>query len=310
MENIFEQLAQQAVNGITIGGVYALIAIGYTMVYGVLSMLNFAHGEIYMIGGFAGWWVLQIFSVNHVPVMNAALLISLMIILSMGISALLGLLIERIAYRPLRNAPRMNLLLSSFGVSIFIQNFILYFQGAKVKVFHVAHLIPEGMRVFHIGGVVISFMRILVIVTCFFCMVILTVIIKKTNIGKSIRATAQDIEAAAFMGIDTDKIIVIVFLIGSALGGAAGILVSLLFTQVDYYVGFQAGIKGFTAAVLGGIGSIPGAMAGGLLLGLCEAMAVTFFPSAYKDVVAFVILIAVLIFRPQGLMGEKIREKV
>jgi branched-chain amino acid transport system permease protein len=310
MEDIFGQLAQQAVNGITIGGVYALIAIGYTMVYGVLSMLNFAHGEIYMIGGFAGWWVLQIFSVNHVPVMNAALLISLMIILSMGISALLGLLIERIAYRPLRNAPRMNLLLSSFGVSIFIQNFILYFQGAKVKVFHVSHLIPEGLRVFHIGGIVISFMRILVIVVCFLCMVVLTVIIKKTNIGKSIRATAQDIEAAAFMGIDTDKIIVIVFLIGSALGGAAGILVSLLFTQVDYYVGFQAGIKGFTAAVLGGIGSIPGAMAGGILLGLCEAMAVTFFPSAYKDVVAFVILIAVLIFRPQGLMGEKIREKV
>ncbi|MCF6248870.1 MAG: branched-chain amino acid ABC transporter permease [Desulfobacula sp.] len=310
MEDILGQLAQQAVNGITIGGVYALIAIGYTMVYGVLSMLNFAHGEIYMVGGFVGWWVLQIFSVNHVPVMNAALLISFMIVLSMGISALLGFLIERIAYRPLRNAPRMNLLLSSFGVSIFIQNFVLYFQGAKVKVFHISHLIPEGLRVFHIGGVVISFMRILVIVTCFICMVVLTLIIKKTNIGKSIRATAQDIEAAAFMGINTDKIIVIVFLIGSALGGAAGILVSLLFTQVDYYVGFQAGIKGFTAAVLGGIGSIPGAMAGGILLGLCEAMAVTFFPSAYKDVVAFVILIAVLIFRPQGLMGEKIREKV
>ncbi|WP_300459375.1 branched-chain amino acid ABC transporter permease [Desulfobacula sp.] len=310
MEDIFGQLSQQAINGITIGGVYALIAIGYTMVYGVLSMLNFAHGELYMIGGFTGWWVLQIFSINHVPVMNAALLISLMIVLSMAVSALLGLAIERIAYRPLRKAPRMNLLLSSLGVSIFIQNFILYFQGAKVKVFHISHLIPEGIRTFHVGGVVISFMRIIVILACFFLMVILTLIIKKTNIGKSIRATAQDIEAAAFMGIDTDKIIVIVFLIGSALGGAAGILVSLLFTQVDYYVGFQAGLKGFTAAVLGGIGSIPGAMAGGLLLGICEAMAVTFFPSAYKDVVAFAILIAVLIFRPQGLMGERIREKV
>lgn len=310
MEDILGQLSQQAINGITIGGVYALIAIGYTMVYGVLSMLNFAHGELYMIGGFTGWWVLQIFSVNHVPVMNAALLISLMIILSMGMSALLGLVIERIAYRPLRNAPRMNLLLSSLGVSIFIQNFILYFQGAKVKVFHISHLIPEAVRTFHVGGVVISFMRILVICVCFFLMVLLTLIIKKTNMGKSIRATAQDIEAAAFMGIDTDKIIVIVFLIGSALGGAAGILVSLLFTQVDYYVGFQAGLKGFTAAVLGGIGSIPGAMAGGLLLGICEAMAVTFFPSAYKDVVAFTILITVLIFRPHGLMGEKIREKV
>lgn len=310
MEDIDGQLSQQVINGITIGGVYALIAIGYTMVYGVLSMLNFAHGELYMIGGFTGWWVLQIFSVNHVPVMNAALLISLMIILSMGMSALLGLLIERIAYRPLRNAPRMNLLLSSLGVSIFIQNFILYFQGAKVKVFHVSHLIPDGLRTIHIGGTVISFMRILVIAVCFLLMILLTLIIKKTNMGKAIRATAQDIEAAAFMGIDTDKIIVKVFLIGSALGGAAGVLVSLLFTQVDYYVGFQAGLKGFTAAVLGGIGSIPGAMAGGLLLGLCEALAVTFFPSAYKDVVAFVILIGVLIFRPQGLMGERIREKV
>ncbi len=310
MEDIFAQLSQQVINGITLGGVYALIAIGYTMVYGVLSMLNFAHGELYMIGGFTGWWVLQLFSVNHVPVMNAALLISLMIILSMGMSALLGLVIERVAYRPLRNAPRMNLLLSSLGVSIFIQNFILYFQGAKVKVFHISHLIPEGMRLFHVGGVVVSFMRVLVISVCLVLMAGLTLVIKRTNIGKSIRATAQDIEAAAFMGIDTDKIIVIVFLIGSALGGAAGVLVSLLFTQVDYYVGFQAGLKGFTAAVLGGIGSIPGAMAGGLLLGVCEALAVTFFPSAYKDVVAFTILIAVLVLRPQGLLGEKSRDKV
>ncbi len=310
MEDIFGQLSQQLINGLTIGGVYALIAIGYTMVYGVLSMLNFAHGEIYMIGGFTGWWVLQFFSINHVPVMNAALLISLMIIIAMAISALLGLVVERIAYRPLRKAPRMNLLLSSLGVSIFIQNFILYSQGAKVKVFHIAHLIPERLQTFHIGGVVISFMRIVVIVVCFVLMLLLSLIIKKTTIGKSIRATAQDIEAATFMGIDTDKVIVNVFLIGSALGGAAGILVSLLFTQVDYYVGLQAGLKGFTAAVLGGIGSIPGAMAGGLLLGLSEAMAVTFFPSAYKDVVAFIILIVVLMVRPQGLWGEKIREKV
>jgi len=310
MEDILQQLFQQTINGLSIGGVYALIAIGYTMVYGVLFMLNFAHGEIYMIGGFTGWWVLHFFSKNHIPVMNAALLISLMIIIAMAISALLGLVIERTAYRPLRNSPRMNLLLSSLGVSIFLQNFILYFQGAKVKVFHISHLIPEALRVFHVGGVVISFMRLFVIIICVILMIILTLIIKKTNVGKSIRATAQDIEAAAFMGIDTDKIIVIVFLIGSALGGAAGVLVALLFTQVDYYVGFQAGIKGFTAAVLGGIGSIQGAMLGGLILGLAESIAVTFFPAAYKDIVAFAILIIVLLFRPQGLMGEKIREKV
>ena len=310
MDDISGQLAQQIINGLVLGGVYALIAIGYTMVYGVLSMLNFAHGEIYMIGGFTGWWVLQIFSVNYMPVMNAALLISLMIFISMAVSALLGVTVERIAYRPLRSAPRMNLLLSSLGVSIFIQNAILYFQGAKVKVFHTAHLIPDAFQSFEVGGVVISFMRIFVILICFALMLGLTLLIKKTDIGKSIRATAQDIEAASFMGIDTNKMIILVFLIGSALGGAAGILVSLLFTQVDYYVGFQAGLKGFTAAVLGGIGSIPGAMAGGILLGVSEAVAVTFFPSAYKDVVAFTILILVLIFRPQGLLGEKIREKV
>jgi branched-chain amino acid transport system permease protein len=174
----------------------------------------------------------------------------------------------------------------------------------------VASLIPEGLRVIHVGDVVISFMRILVIVVAFLLMALLTVMVKKTKVGKAMRATAQDIEAATFMGIDTDRIIVLVFLIGSALGGAAGALVGLLFTQVDYYVGFQAGLKGFTAAVLGGIGNIFGAMLGGIILGLLESLATTFFPATYKDVVAFIVLILVLIFRPWGLMGEKVPEKV
>ncbi|MBW1959840.1 MAG: branched-chain amino acid ABC transporter permease [Deltaproteobacteria bacterium] len=310
MDLYFQQLPQQLINGLTSGGIYALIAIGYTMVYGILGMLNFAHGEIYMIGGFTGWWVLHLLSRQHVPVMNPAVVVSLMIILAMGVTAVLGALIERLAYRPLRRAPRMNLLLSALGVSIFLQNTILTFQGAKARVFHVSSLIPQGLRVFHLGGVVISFSRLLVIVVSFLLMASLSMMIKRTKAGKAMRATAQDIEAAAYMGVDVDRIIVLVFIIGSSLGGAAGALVGLLFTQVDYYVGFQAGLKGFTAAVLGGIGSIPGAMFGGLLLGFAESMAVTFFPTAYKDVVAFIILIAVLIFRPQGLMGEKIIEKV
>ena len=222
----------------------------------------------------------------------------------------MGIIAERLAYRPLRNAPRMNLLLSALGVSIFLQNLVLHFQGAKVRSFHIASLIPESLRVIQIGSVVFSFMRALVIVVTFLLMGLLAFMIKKTKVGKAMRATAQDIEAAAFMGIDVDRIIVFVFLIGSALGGAAGILVGLLFTQVDYYVGFQAGLKGFTAAVLGGIGNIHGAMLGGLLLGLVESLAVTFMPSAYKDVVAFIILIAVLIVRPWGLVGEKMPEKV
>jgi branched-chain amino acid transport system permease protein len=204
----------------------------------------------------------------------------------------------------------MNLLLSALGVSIFLQNLVLHFQGAKVRSFHIASLIPDSLQTFHIGSTVFSFMRILLIGVTFLLMGLLTLMIKKTKLGKAMRATAQDIEAATFMGIDVDRIVVMVFLIGSALGGAAGALVGLLFTQVDYYVGFQAGLKGFTAAVLGGIGSIHGAMLGGILLGLVESLAVTFLPSAYKDVVAFVILIAVLIIRPWGLVGEKVTEKV
>jgi branched-chain amino acid transport system permease protein len=309
VEIYLQQLPQQLVNGLTLGGVYALIAIGYSMVYGILGMLNFAHGEIYMIGGFTGWWVLHFLTQNNAVIMNAALVISLMIIIAMAASGLMGILTERLAYRPLRNAPRMNLLLSALGVSIFLQNLVLHFQGAKVRSFHLASLIPESLRVIQIGSVVFSFMRALVIVVTFLLMGLLAVMIKKTKVGKAMRATAQDSEAATFMGIDVDRIIVFVFLIGSALGGAAGILVGLLFTQVDYYVGFQAGLKGFTAAVLGGIGSIHGAMLGGLLLGLAESLAVTFMPSAYKDVVAFIILIAVLIVRPWGLVGEKMPEK-
>lgn len=310
MELYLDQLPQQLINGLTLGSVYALIAIGYTMVYGILGMLNFAHGEIYMIGGFTGWWVLHLLTRNNVVIMNAALVIALMIVVAMGVAALVGMMAERFAYRPLRNAPRMNLLLSALGVSIFLQNLVLHFQGAKVRSFHIASLIPDSLRTFHVGATVFSFMRILLIGVTFLLMGLLTLMIKKTKVGKAMRATAQDIEAATFMGIDVDRIVVVVFMIGSALGGAAGVLVGLMFTQVDYYVGFQAGLKGFTAAVLGGIGSIHGAMLGGILLGLVESLAVTFLPSAYKDVVTFVILIAVLIVRPWGLMGEKIPEKV
>jgi len=310
MDIYWQQLPQQLVNGLTLGGVYALIAIGYTMVYGILFMLNFAHGEIYMIGGFVAWWVLTLLTGNNVPFVNAGVLIAFMILMSMGLSGVLGVLVERFAYRPLRKAPRMNLLLSALGVSIFLQNLVLNFQGAKARSFAVASLIPESLRVIHVGDVVISFMRILVIFVALLLMALLTVMVKKTKVGKAMRATAQDIEAAAFMGIDTDRIIVLVFFIGSALGGAAGALVGLMFTQVDYYVGFQAGLKGFTAAVLGGIGNIFGAMLGGIILGLLESLATTFFPATYKDVVAFIVLILVLIFRPWGLMGEKIPEKV
>lgn len=310
MDLLLRELPQQLINGLTIGAVYALIAIGYTMVYGILGMLNFAHGEIYMIGGFTGWWVLYLVSRNHQIVMNAAIVISLMVVASMGVSAFVGVLTERFAYRPLRNAPRINLLLSALGVSIFLQNFVLNYQGAKPRVYYISSLIPKSIALIHIGPIVVSFMRITVVFITFLLMILLTIFIKRTKAGKAMRATAQDLEMATFLGIDVDRIIVLVFIIGSALGGAAGVLVGLLFTQVDYFMGFQAGVKGFIAAVLGGIGSISGAMLGGILLGLAESLAVTFLPSAYKDVVAFAILIIVLIFKPCGLIGKEVQEKV
>ena len=300
---------QQLINGLVLGSVYALVALGYTMVYGILELINFAHGEVVMIGAMVALAVINTLLGAGVDLPGMAIA-GLGLLAAIPACALLGFSIERIAYRPLRKAPRMNLLLSALGVSIFLQNLVLTYQGPKVRSFHVAALIPEGLRTIQLGEVVFSFMRLLVIFVTFVFMGLLVFLVKRTKIGKAMRATAQDIEAAAFMGIDVDRIIVLVFLIGSALGGAAGTLVGLLFTQVDYYVGFQAGLKGFTAAVLGGIGNIYGAMLGGLILGVAESLAVTFLPSAYKDVVAFAILIAVLLVRPWGLIGQRVPEKV
>jgi len=310
MEAIWGQLPQQLINGITIGGVYALIAIGYTMVYGILLMLNFAHGEIYMIGGFVGWWVLTAFSPGEMTTMNPFLLIIIMIIAGIGFTGVLGMAIERFAYRPLRKYPRVNLLLSAFGMSILLQNLVLKFQGAKVHFFRTSSLIPEHLQSIEFGGVVFSFMRIVVIVVSILLMAILTLFVMKTKVGKAMRATSQDLEAANYLGINTNRIIRLTFFIGSGAGGAAGVLVGLLFNQVDYNVGSTAGLKGFCAAVLGGIGSIPGAMLGGFLIGIVESLGVTFISSTYKDLIAFLILIIVLFFRPQGLLGKKIPEKV
>ncbi|MBW2065655.1 MAG: branched-chain amino acid ABC transporter permease [Deltaproteobacteria bacterium] len=310
MDLILEQLPQQLVNGITIGGVYALIALGYTMVYGILYMLNFAHGEVYMIGGFTGWWVLHLLTRSHGPVVSGFVVIVLMILVAMAVTGCLGMAIERLAYRPLRKAPRMNLLLSALGVSIVLQNLVLRFQGAEIRFFKTSALIPKWLQVFEIGGAVVSFMRLLVIIVSLILMGALTWFVKRTKMGKAMRATAQDTEAATFMGINVNRIILLTFLIGSALGGAAGTLVGLLFTQVDYYVGYAAGLKGFTAAVLGGIGNIPGAMLGGFILGMVETLGTTFISSTYKDIISFIVLILVLIVRPWGIMGEREPEKV
>ena len=227
MEEYLSQLPQQLVNGLTLGGVYALIAIGYTMVYGILGMLNFAHGEVYMIGGFAGWWVLHLLTRGNELLVNAVMVIALMIVIAMAVSGLVGIMAERFAYRPLRNAPRMNLLLSALGVSIFLQNLVLNYQGAKVRSFHIAALIPESIRSFQIGSTVISFMRILVIAITFLLMALLTLMIKKTRLGKAMRATAQDIEAAAFMGASADfASFTVIVSCAEAAGGSVGAVVS------------------------------------------------------------------------------------
>ncbi len=309
MESIIGQLPQQLVNGFTLGGVYALIALGYSMVYGVLEFLNFAHGEVYMIGAFIGWGVFSILAPGKELLLPASLIIVLMLLAAMLSCGFLGMVIEWFAYRPLRQAPRLVSLISALGVSFFLQNSVLLTITARYETYRTGLLIPRTLRL-SLGNATISFTRMLVIAVAVLLMVALHYLVQKTKLGKAMRATAQDREAAAMMGIDTDRIIVATFFIGSALGGAAGVLVGLLFTQIYHFMGFTAGLKGFTAAVLGGIGSIPGAMLGGLLLGLIESIGTGFISPTYKDLIAFGLLIILLLFRPTGLLGARAMEKV
>ncbi len=297
------------VNGITLGSVYALIALGYSMVYGILQLLNFAHGEVYMIGAFIGWGVFALLAPQETLLLPAPVLILLMLVLAMLGCGLLGVVIEWFAYRPLRDAPRIAPLISALGVSFFLQNAVLLTMTARYRTYRTGLLIPRTWQVSAFGAT-ISMTKILVIVVALVLMVGLRYLVQRTRLGKAMRATAQDREAAAMMGIDVDRIIVVTFFIGSALGGAAGVLVGLLFTQVYHFMGFTAGLKGFTAAVFGGIGNIPGAMLGGLLLGIIESIGSGFISPTYKDLIAFALLILVLIFRPNGLLGAKVPQKV
>jgi branched-chain amino acid transport system permease protein len=309
MDRLIGELPQQLVNGLTLGGVYALIALGYSMVYGILQLLNFAHGEVYMIGAFVGWGVLALLTPGDALLWPAWLVILCMVAAAMLASGALGVVIEWFAYRPVRNAQRIAPLISALGVSFFLQNAVLLTMGARYRTYRTSLLIPQEWHI-NLGSATISFTRILVMVVAGTLMLALHYLVRKTRLGKAIRATAQDREAAAMMGIDIDRVIVSTFFIGSALGGAAGVLVGLLFTQVYHYMGFTAGLKGFTAAVVGGIGSIPGAMVGGLLLGLVESIGVGFVSPRYKDLIAFGVLILLLLVRARGLLGAKISDKV
>ena len=300
---------QHAWNGLAVGSIYALIALGYTMVYGILKLLNFAHGEVYMMGAFAGFGVLSLFGGALAVTINVVLLIGLMLVVAMVATGFLGVAIERFAYRPLRNAPRIAPLISALGVSFFLQSSALLLFGADFRSYETYEYIDLASGI-HWGPLNISVVRIGVILTAVALMLALTLLVAKTRLGKAMRATAFDREAAAMQGIDVDRVIVATFFIGSALAGAAGVMVGLVFYKVYHLMGFLAGLKGFTAAVVGGIGSIPGAMLGGLLIGLSEAFITGYVSSTFQDVFVFSILIVLLLLRPTGLLGKADVHKV
>ena len=304
-----EYFLQQLINGVTLGAIYGLVAIGYTMVYGIIGMINFAHGEIYMIGAFVSvisFLVLGAAGITWVP-----LAVVIVLLVTMLFTAVYGWTIERIAYRPLRGSFRLAPLISAIGMSIFLQNYVQLVQGARVKALQpvISDVIvlltrPDGFTVS------ISYLQITIIVLTIVLMIGFTRIIRTTSLGRAQRACEQDMKMASLLGVDVDRTISLTFVMGAALAGVAGVMVTMYYGVIDFYIGFLAGIKAFTAAVLGGIGSLPGAMLGGLTIGLIEAMWSAYFTVEYKDVAAFTILVLVLIFRPTGLLGRPEIEKV
>jgi len=307
--DILQILPQQLVFGLALGTVYGLIALGYTMVYGILFMINFAHGEIFMIGAYLGWWVFALLLQAKVGGLHPAWVLPLMLVHAMVGAGILGVCLERFAYRPLylRGATRLGPLISAVGASIFLQNAVMLTQGARMKVYMTSLLFPWSWRI-QVAGVSISALVLVMTASAILMMWGLHLLVQRTTLGRSIRAVAEDREMAAIMGVNVRRVIAATFFLGSALGGAGGVLVGLYYTQIDFFMGYSAGLKAFTAAVLGGIGNIHGAMLGGIVLGLVESLAVTFINPAYKDVVAFAILILTLVFRPSGILGESVPE--
>ncbi len=304
-----EYFLQQLINGVTLGAIYGLIAIGYTMVYGIIGMINFAHGDIFMVGAFIAlmsFLVLGIAGITWVP-----LAIVIVLIIAMLFTSVYGWTVERIAYRPLRGSFRLAPLISALGMSIFLQNYVQLLQGARTK--PLPPVIQGGYTLMESGTgftVTISYVQIMIIVLTIVLMVAFTLLIAKTNLGRQQRACEQDKTMAALLGVDVDRTISLTFVMGAALAAVAGLMYLIRYGVVDFYEGFLVGIKAFTAAVLGGIGSLPGAMLGGMLIGLIEAFWSGYFTVEYKDVAAFSVLVMVLIFRPSGLLGRPELEKV
>jgi branched-chain amino acid transport system permease protein len=301
-----QEFFQQLANGVAWGSIYALIALGYTMVYGILRLINFAHGDIYMVGAFAAYFLARAMGVGTVveasPLLAAAVLLG-----SMAICAALGVLIELFAYRPVRRSSRITALITAIGVSLFLENAGIRLFGADPKFFPQV-IAPRTIALAE--GVMVTNHQIMVVLVSVLLMVALTLFIQKTRTGKAMRAVAFNRDAASLMGIPVDRIITITFAIGSALAAAAGFLVGLTNPKIEPLMGIMPGVKAFVAAVLGGIGSIPGAMIGGLLMGISEYLVVGYISSTYRDAIAFVILIIVLLIKPTGLLGRNVTEKV
>lgn len=300
-----EQFFQQLLNGLAIGGIYALVALGYTMVYGVLKLINFAHGDLFTIGSYLGLTLLV--SWNLSGILSPALAVFTVFIMVAIFVAAIGWILERAAYRPLRNASRLSAVVSALGASIFFENGIMLIYGARVYVY------PDFLRPdfsVTVLGLTIPGIRLIIIGVSVVLMLALWAFIQKTRMGAAIRAVAIDQGAARLMGINVDRVISIVFLIGPALGGAAGLMVGIYYGQIDFTMGWVYGLKAFTAAILGGIGNIPGAMLGGFLLGVTEALAAGYIAMAWKDAVAFLVLILILIIRPTGILGERAADKL
>ena len=299
---------QQLINGVTLGSIYGLIAIGYTMVYGIIGMINFAHGEIYMIGAFIAVISFTILGAAGITWVPLALL--LVLVVTMLFTSVYGWSVERLAYRPLRGSQRLAALISAIGMSLALQNYVLISQGAGVKALQ--PIISGGFNVYRTGGftVTLSYIQIVIMILTVVLMGAFATVIATTALGRAQRACEQDRTMATLLGINVDRTISLTFVLGAALAAVAGVMVSLYYGVVDFFMGFIAGLKAFTAAVLGGIGSLPGAMLGGLLLGMVEAFWSGYFTVEYKDVAAFGILVLVLIFRPTGLLGRPEIEKV
>jgi branched-chain amino acid transport system permease protein len=308
MNELLPQLTQQLVNGLSLGAIYALIAIGYTMVYGIIGMINFAHGEIYMIGAYVGLVTLTAIGVqNGYPlgvVLGAALVVSVLV------TGLYGWTVEKVAYRPLRGSPRLVPLISAIGMSIFLQNYVQIGQGARDMSVPV---LVSGAIEFQMGSdfvVTVPYARLMIVGVTLVLMAGLTLFIARSRMGRACRACSQDMRMANLLGIDTNRVISFTFVLGAMLAAVGGVLIALTIGKLNPYIGFIAGIKAFTAAVLGGIGSVPGAMLGGMLLGLAETFAAGYMPAQYKDIVSFGLLIVILLFRPTGLLGKSDIEKV